>query len=142
MDALQGCRVYFDTNIFIYLLEGTAEFEAQMSELREGLQNREFEACASDLILTELLPPLVKNDNEEGIQTVVSLLNEREFFARIPCSQDVFIQAGFLRGRFGMKTPDAMHVSLALEGRCQVFLTNDKGIKCPGEMQRILISEY
>lgn len=140
-DALKGRRVYFDTNIFIYLLEGPREFEAQISELAAGMEDRLFDALASDLVLTELLPPLVARNDEAGIRKIHSLLDDSGAFAKIRCSQDVFIQAGYLRGRFGMKTPDALHVAMAIEGRCGVFLTNDKGVKCPEGLQCLRVSE-
>ena len=141
-DTLRGRRVYLDTNILIYLLEGAKEYETQISELKNSMENGHFEACVSDLVLTEILPPLVEMDDHETIQQIHSQLSDGGAFTRIECGQGVFIQAGILRGRFGLKTPDALHVSFALEGECSVFFTNDKGITCPETIQCVRMSEF
>ena len=141
-DELKGRRVYFDSNIFIYLLSGFKELENQISELREGLGSGVFEAFASDLVLTEILPPLVGRGNGgEEERKALSLLDEGGAFHLVPASREVFVQAGLLRSRFGMMTPDALHVSFAIEGNCDAFLTNDKGIKCPAAVRRVILSE-
>ena len=140
-DELKGCRVYFDSNIFIYLLSGFEELANQITDIREGLAGGEFEAVASDLALTEILPPLVEKGNDGGMRKILSLLDGSGAFHMVSASRDVFIQAGFIRSRFGMRTPDALHVSFAIEGKCGVFLTNDKGIRCPAAIRRVILSE-
>ena len=141
-DELKGCRVYFDSNILIYLLSGFQELENQITVIRKGLASGVFKAVASDLALTEILPPLAGRNDGDGIGKVLSMLDESGAFQMVPASRDVFIQAGFVGNRFGMKTPDALHVAFALEGRCDVFLTNDKGMRCPAAVRRVVLSEH
>ena len=64
------------------------------------------------------------------------------FLALIPVSFDISIHAGVLRGETGMKTPDAIHVATAMKEKCDVFFTNDKQIKTPKSLERILFSDY
>lgn len=138
---LKGHHVYFDTNILIYILEGNQQFERQIGELKTLIENRECNISTSDLVFTEVLPPLVRQGDKHRIQYAVELLNESNAFNLIPLSQSICIQAGFLRGQLAIKTPDALHIASAMEQQCDIFLTNDKGIKLPQEMKRLLISE-
>lgn len=57
-------------------------------------------------------------------------------------SGDILIQAGILRGKTGMKTPDAIHVATAIASKCKIFLTNDRRIKMPKGLDKVLLSDY
>jgi predicted nucleic acid-binding protein len=39
--------------------------------------------------------------------------------------EPVYLQAGQLRARFGLKTPDALHLACAQHHRCDALWTND-----------------
>jgi uncharacterized protein len=46
-------------------------------------------------------------------------------FASLPMPEPVYLQAAELRARFGMKTPDALHLACAQYHRCDALWTND-----------------
>ena len=139
-DVITGRQVYFDTNIFIYLLEGNVEYASQINTIYTALQNREMTACSSELLFTEILPPIVKQNNA-AFEIVKGFINEN-FFQMMPLTEDICILAGFLRSDFPMKTPDALHVATALEQNCDVFLTNDRRIKAPKEIEIAYFSDF
>ena len=56
-------------------------------------------------------------------------MNDKEFINLTPTIQNTHIEAARIRANYGMKYPDALHVAAALLSGCNVFLTNDKGIK-------------
>ena len=60
-DALRGKRVYFDTNIFIHLLEGSEQFEAAMLDIRDLIADDGIQVSSCDLIFTEMLPLHARN---------------------------------------------------------------------------------
>ena len=41
-----------------------------------------------------------------------------------------------------MKTPDAIQVASAIEGKADFFITNDKGIKTPRALEKIVLKDY
>jgi len=47
-----------------------------------------------------------------------------------PVDRSVLIDAARLRGRTGLRLPDAIHASTALASGCDTFLTNDR--RLPG----------
>jgi uncharacterized protein len=46
-------------------------------------------------------------------------------FAAVPMPEPVYLQAAELRARFGVKTPDALHLACAQYHRCEALWTND-----------------
>lgn len=142
LSLLREKRVYLDTNVFIYLLEGTPEYQTVMKELLRGLEEMTFEALTSTLTLTEILPPMVRNGDKKALAAAIEFIRDSGSFRLIDIDDEVGIQAGFLRGQTKMKTPDALHVACAIEGHCDIFLTNDGGIRVPQGMTRLLVSEF
>ena len=142
LSQLRDKRVYLDTNVFIYLLEGTSEYQSVMKEVLRGLEEVAFEAHTSTLTLTEILPPLVRSGDEGLLSSTIEFIRDSGSFRLIDIDDEVGIQAGFLRGETKMKTPDALHVACAVEAHCDVFLTNDAGIRVPQGMTRLLVSEF
>lgn len=138
-DIIRNKRVYFDANILIYLLEGTREFQGPISEIEDLMKTEEIHIVSGDLIYTEMLPIHARRQDEAAMKHIIKFLDRLEVMS---ISKQITIQAGILRGELGMKTPDALHVVSAMNGKCDIFLTNDAGIRVPEGMQRILISDY
>lgn len=117
-------RVFFDTNLFIYLLEDSGARGRRVKELLERISMRRDELLTSTLTLGEVLvrPMALGNlpwaeQYEKLLATPgVSLLSfDRESaraYARI--RQDRTI-----------KPPDAIQLACAAAARCDLFLTND-----------------
>ncbi len=126
---LQGQRVYLDTNIFVYALEGYAEYTAQLFELFTAIDRGQLHAITSELSLAEaLVKPFLDNSDDRqkayqrAIQTSSHLLVA-------PVSRSVLIQAARLRAADGLRLPDAIHLATAHQASCQTFLTNDRRLR-------------
>lgn len=141
-EKLRGKHVYFDTNIFIYLIEGNPSLESCIQELRLIIMNEDLKISSCDLVFTEILPPMVKNQDRHAIENTMALFGESDTFHIYPIDKETCVQAGFLRGEVGMKAPDALHVAAALQAGCDVFLTNDKGIRVPDNLERVIFSDF
>jgi predicted nucleic acid-binding protein len=139
-ERLRGKRVYFDTNIFIYLLEGNDTLRAQIKTLQALIMAGDISIFSSELAYTEILPPAVRAKKMIAIESVQQFLENSDVFHLVPISKVICIQAGILRGETGMKTPDAIHVASAMAESCDAFLTNDAGIQLPKTIERVLFS--
>jgi predicted nucleic acid-binding protein len=60
---LKGKRVYFDANVFIYLMEGYPSFENSLRDIRDSIFNSESSICTSELTLCEVLVPAFRANN-------------------------------------------------------------------------------
>ncbi|MEL6722073.1 MAG: type II toxin-antitoxin system VapC family toxin [Pseudomonadota bacterium] len=139
IEILKENDVYFDTNIFIYLLEGNETYIEALDDIRRLITINQIRVFSSDLIYTEILPYHARQNNQEAIEYIIDFLDNFEI---VRISKNVAIHAGILRGETGMKTPDALHIATAMNEGCNLFLTNDAGISVPDNMQRILLSDF
>ena len=118
-------RIFFDTNLFIYLLEDSGRQGARVAELVERISKRRDELLTSTLTLAEVLvKPLSVGDiawaqqYERLLSTPgVSLLPFDRACARI------FAQ---IRQDKTITPPDAIQLSCAANARCGLFITNDE----------------
>jgi len=117
-------RIFFDTNLFIYLLEDKGERGARVADLVERISERRDELLTSTLTLAEVLvKPFATGDlawaerYEKQLQTPgVTLIPFDRSCARI--------YAQVRRDRT-IKPPDAMQLSSAASAACDLFITND-----------------
>lgn len=79
----------------------------------------------------------------ENLQNTVNayqgLLVESGYFKLLSANVKTFIQAAVIGGATGMRTPDAIHLSVALESECTFFITNDRKIKSVGKLEVIYL---
>jgi predicted nucleic acid-binding protein len=117
-------RVFFDTNLFIYLVEGHGERADRVMAILERMSQRGDELLTSTITLAEVLvKPLAVGDTawadryEKMLDTPgVSVLPFDRSCARIYAR---------LRKDTTLKPPDAIQLACAADARCDLFITND-----------------
>lgn len=117
-------KVFFDTNLFIYLLEDKGERGAKVNALVQRLSERHDELLTSTLTLGEVLvKPLAAND-EAWVGRYESLLNTPGV-SLLPFDKSCARIYAKLREDRSVKAPDAVQLSCAANARCDLFITND-----------------
>lgn len=115
---------YLDSCVLIYLIEGDDALRMRINELLAEAPGGPVRPVVSDLTRMECRVRPLRDDNEE-------LLGQYDsFFALadvdvVPLTAEVIDQAAELRARTGLKTPDALHMAVALVSECKAFWTND-----------------
>ncbi|MBU2753380.1 type II toxin-antitoxin system VapC family toxin [Acidithiobacillus sp. CV18-2] len=112
--------IYLDTCLLIYAFE---DHPIWGTPVREALAREPGDRYAiSPLVKLECLVAPMRTGN-----VALQRYYEEGFgqFALLPMSDDVFVQAATLRARFGLKTPDALHLATALAHRCDALWTAD-----------------
>ena len=141
--AISGKRVYVDTNILIYLFEGFEEYLPLLQELAECVDSKEITLLTGEITLAEILVMPFNKDDTGAINLYTKALNDRKFIELVPTTQKVYIKTAFLRATLsGMKTPDSIHVASAMEGKADVFISKDQGIKTPKGIEKLLLSDF
>lgn len=120
-----GKKVYLDTNIIIYAVEGFADVAAQIRALLSAMDNAEIVALTSELTVAEVLVKPLKDKNETVQQAYKTFLTPTPVLQLAPVTRDVLEEAARVRAPTHLKLPDAIHLATAKLGGCDSFLTND-----------------
>jgi predicted nucleic acid-binding protein len=132
--AIKGKRVYFDTNVFIYLVEGYVDFETSLNEIRESTLHQEAEIFTSELTLSEVLVLPFRSNNTEFVNIYRQFIEDSGAFNLIPTTRETYVRASLFRAQMGLKMADAIHVATAVECGSDIFVSNDTGLKVPKGM--------
>jgi predicted nucleic acid-binding protein len=116
-------RIFWDTNLFIYLLEGRGSLFEQVKNLRRAMLSRGDQLLTSALTLGEVLvKPIEQGDEElarkysEAISTASSTIAFDTSAAKIYAA---------LRSDRSLRAPDAIQLACAAVAGVDLFITND-----------------
>jgi uncharacterized protein len=116
-------RIFWDTNLFIYLFEDYREFSKKTIILRRRMGERGDQLLTSTMTLGEILVrPFQRNDHhacrkyEEAIASAAVIIPFDVKAARVYAS---------LRAARSLKAPDALQLSCAASVGVDLFITND-----------------
>ncbi len=112
--------IYLDTCLLIYAFE---RHPAHGERVRRALAAEPAERFAiSPLVQFECLVAPMRDGNVELLRYYEEGLAH---FVQLPMSAEVFMHGAQLRARFGLKTPDALHLAAAQHHGCDALWTND-----------------
>jgi predicted nucleic acid-binding protein len=117
-------RVFWDTNLFIYLFEKNAELSPRVIELRRRMLARGDKLLTSYLTLGEVI---TKPKQLNNVMLERSYLN---FFSGgsvelVGFSLDAAQRYGDIRSRERIRPADAIQLACASAARTDLFVTND-----------------
>lgn len=116
-------RVYWDTMLFIYLLEGNKQFGPRVHAIYERMQLREDSLCTSFLSLGEILAGAQKSPLKiQEIREAFSAMGV-QFLPFDAGAVDTFAS---LRAAQKLPTADSIHLACAASKGIDLFLTGDR----------------
>jgi predicted nucleic acid-binding protein len=142
IETLQNNRVYFDTNIVIYAVEGIEPYNTALGELFRAVSSGELRAVTSELTLAESLVKPFRDGSTERRMAYERFLRSRGNFEVHRMDREILIEAARMRALSGLKLPDAIHVATALHASCHFFLTNDRRIDLGLDLHVAYLSDY
>jgi len=117
-------RIFWDTNLFIYLFEDCRELSAKVQALRKRMLERGDQLLTSTLTLGELLVKPMENGALELCQRYEQALCKSAVL--IPFDAKAAVQYARLRCDRGIRPPDAIQLACASASRVDLFITNDE----------------
>jgi len=117
-------RVFWDTNVFIYLFEGSGKPAARAAELRDRILFRKDAFLTSTLTLGEVLVKPLETGNEELRRKYESVLFQETVL--IPFTDEAAILYARIRRDRSLKAPDAIQLACAAMAGVDIFITNDE----------------
>ena len=119
--------IYLDACLLIYAIE---EHPVWAGAVRAALKNEpDAHFAVSPLVKMECLVKPLKTGDIAMQHRYEAGLNE---FVQLPMVEAIFLQAAMLRARFGLKTPDALHLACAQHHGCEALWTNDERLAVAG----------
>lgn len=112
--------IYLDACLVIYLAERHAKWGKPVKTAMAKLPDARF--AVSPLVKLECLVGPIKRADAMLQDAYADIF---EVFETLPMPEPVYLRAAQLRARFGLKTPDALHLACAQHHRCDALWTND-----------------
>ena len=116
-------RIFWDTNIFIYLFEDYGEFSRRVRRLRASMLSRGDQLFTSALTLGEILVKPI----EEGDSELCKRYEKAITTSSVVVPFDVIAAKSYavLRRDRGLRAPDAVQLACAGAVGTDLFITND-----------------
>ena len=134
---LRGHRVYLDSKIFRFLVEGHATFQPPLTALFRSIKENAITAGTSELSLAECLVKPLADGNTRIADTYKRLLTDDPGLHVVPVSRDILVVSASLRAQLGGRAFDAIHVATAMDLGCTYFVSEDASIKLPDDMLQV-----
>lgn len=121
-------RVYWDSMLFIYLIEGNPDYAPRVRSIYRAMEKRGDQLCTSVFTLGEVLT----GPRKLGATDVVNKI--RDFFLQgskvelIPFTLTTADRYSEIRAGTGAKSADAIHLATAAVYGVELFLTHDKSL--------------
>lgn len=121
-------RIYWDTMLFIYMLEGNAEFGPRVREIHREMTRRGDTLCTSVFTVGEVLIGPERRHASKATAQV------RDYFERgdievIPFTAKTAQAYAHVRAGNSVLPADAIHLATAAEAGSNLFLTNDRKLQ-------------
>lgn len=119
-------KVFFDTNLFIYMFEGREPFRSRVLEIRKRMIDRGDQIVTSAMTLGEVLVKPTKLGQ-------ASLIDEYDRAIRstarvISFDRSVSWRYASLRATHAIRNADAIQLACAAHFGVDLFITNDKDL--------------
>jgi predicted nucleic acid-binding protein len=126
-------RVFWDTNLFIYLFEDYKEFSRSTAELRSKMLSRGDQLFTSTITLGEILVKPMQVGDEDLCHKYESAIISAAVM--LPFDISAAKKYASIRSNRSLRAPDAVQLACAAAAGVDLFVTNDtrlQGINIPG----------
>lgn len=127
-------RIYWDTMLFVYLLEDHPEHAARVDCISEAMDKRRDTLCTSVFTLGEVLIGPLKRGESDALSRVRQALRPPRV-ELLPFTAATAERFARIRAENRVSPADAIHLACAAEAGVDLFLTNDRrlpGLVIPG----------
>jgi predicted nucleic acid-binding protein len=116
-------RIFWDTNLFIYLIEDYGKLSERVVGLRQRMNARQDELCTSTLTLGEILIKPFEANNETLARRYEAALLQGAVL--VPFDRDAARLYAGIRHDRTIRPPDAIQLACAAHAQVDLFITND-----------------
>lgn len=118
-------RVALDANAFIYLFEAPGPLARATASILDAAELGRLTVVVSTLVLAEIAVRPVRAGDETLVERYADEIRELRGVQVVPLTADIAVDVGIIRGRHGVRLPDAIHLATALHAGASAIVTND-----------------
>ena len=121
-------RIYWDTMLFAYILEGNPEFGLPTRRAYEAFTSRGHTICTSVFTLGEVLVKPQMAGNQAVYSSIRDFMRGGEV-ELLPFTAETAERYSSVRAQTRLKAADAIHVASAILAEVEIFVTNDAELR-------------
>ena len=106
----------------------------------EALDRREFSIVTSTITLLEVLVHPIRQNNQQLVQQYRTILSNVTGIEMFPLDINISEHAAQLRGKYNIRTPDAIQMATAIHAGATCFLTNDVALPEIPNLQMLFVA--
>jgi predicted nucleic acid-binding protein len=120
-------RIFWDSNLFIYLFEGKGAMYDRAAHLREKMRTRGDQLLTSALTLGEILVKPIRINDPDLVQGFEAAITRTALV--VPFDVDAAMIFARLRAARNISAPDAIQLACAAAAGTDLFVTNDERLQ-------------
>ena len=120
-------RVFWDTNLFIYLFEGSGAMSQRVVQLRDRMRSRGDQLITSALTLGEVLVKPIRSGQPDLVRAYEEAITQTALV--VPFDAKAARIFARLRSTRTVSAPDAIQLACASVAGTDVFITNDERLQ-------------
>ncbi|MEO6350468.1 MAG: type II toxin-antitoxin system VapC family toxin [Candidatus Limnocylindrales bacterium] len=134
-------RVGIDSNVFIYLLDGSAPWADRAAELLDAIADGQGEGVLATLAIGEICSGPAAATEPALVERYADELRSLENVRLVPLTADLAVDAAVLRGNGSLSLADAIHLASARHAGATAFITNDRRIRSTARLEVVYLDE-
>lgn len=121
-------KIGIDTSVFIYLLQRHKQYVDAAREIMHTVQSGEYLGVFSCIGIIEILTGPKKQGKYELAAQYREMITHFPNLTIHGVTESIVEGASDLRARYGIATPDAIHLATAIDFGAEIFFTNDRSL--------------
>jgi predicted nucleic acid-binding protein len=141
IEDLYDHTVALDTAPLIAFIAKEEPYLAVVRPLFQAIDQGKIRAVTSTVTLIEVLVRPLREKNAELATQYKDILTRAKYLTTYSLDEPIALQAAELRASLNLRTPDAIQVATAMIGGADTLITNDKRLRVPPQLTRIVLDE-
>lgn len=143
LKSLDAGPIALDTAIFIYHLEDRSPYSDLTTVLFEAVERDSIQLRTSVLTITEVLTGYRRMRDFKSEMAFLEMIRQFSHTLNIvPIDMLIADRASYLRAKYSLRTPDALHLATAWTVDAKRYLTNDRKLKSIEEISVVVLSDF
>jgi predicted nucleic acid-binding protein len=138
---MAGQRVYLDTNVFIFFLDGNGRYFPAVGPIVQACADGTLFGFTGRLAIAEVMVHPHRHGDAATVSRFKAFFGQKHFLTVVEHSPDCFDDAAMIAGQKRMKLIDAIHHRTALQAGCRFLLTNDRGFASDAVLEIVQIDD-